>query len=355
MKLSVVIPIFNEAEVLPSLLAALHPVLEGLGCVFEVLFVEDGSRDDSPTILDAAARADSRIKVLQFSRNFGHQAAITAGLDFATGDAVVVMDADLQDPPELLPAMVQKYEEGYDVVSAQRVQRDGETAFKRATASLFYAIMRKAVDERLRPQVGDFRLLSRRAVDALGGLREQHRFVRGLIAWLGLREAVVPFHRRARAAGTTKYPVWKMLRFAWTAISSFSALPLKLSLYGGMALTLLGVVYSVLVLYETFVLRTTVRGWASLVCIQLLFSGAILTAIGLVGDYVARIYEEVKGRPLYVVAGGRNLGEPAWPARAACPEDFARPQDDLRVDGAANGANGEAKLPRTVAVQGVAR
>ncbi|WP_165232434.1 glycosyltransferase family 2 protein [Aquisphaera insulae] len=316
MKLSVVIPVFNEAEVLPTLFQTLRPVLDGLGCEYEIVLVDDGSKDDSACILEVAARADSRIKVLRFSRNFGHQAAITAGLDFSTGDAVVVMDADLQDPPELLPEMLAKYREGYDVVSAQRVRRDGETLFKRATASIFYAIMRRAVDERLQPQVGDFRLLSRRAVEALGGFREQHRFVRGLIAWLGLKEAIVPFRRQARAAGTTKYPVWKMVRFAWTAISSFSALPLKLSLYGGMGLTFLGVVYSVLVLYETFVLRTTVRGWASLVCIQLLFSGAILIAIGLVGDYVARIYEELKGRPLYVVAASTNLDAAAKPARA---------------------------------------
>jgi dolichol-phosphate mannosyltransferase len=307
MRLSLVIPIYNEQEALPALLVAMRRVLDGLDCESEVVFVDDGSRDESRSILAREADGDDRIKVLGFSRNFGHQAAITAGLDFASGDAVVVMDADLQDPPELLPRMLALYQEGYDVVSAQRVGREGEGPFKRGTAAMFYALMRRAVDERLRAQVGDFRLFSRAAVTALRGLREQHRFVRGMVAWLGLKEAIVPFRRPARIAGETKYPAWKMARFAWTAISSFSALPLKLSLFGGLLLTAFGLAYSAYVVYETIVLKTTVRGWSSLVCLQLLFSGATLTAIGLVGDYVARIYEESKGRPLYIIAEALNL------------------------------------------------
>jgi dolichol-phosphate mannosyltransferase len=319
MRLSLVIPVFNEEEALMPLLDTLRPVLADLECDHEIVFVDDGSRDGTRRLLERAAAADPRIKVLGFSRNFGHQAAITAGLDFASGDAVVVMDADLQDPPELLPEMVARFEQGFDVVSGQRVGRDGEGLFKRGTAALFYSFMRRAIDERLRPQVGDFRLFSRSAVDALRGFREQHRFMRGLVAWLGLREAVIPFHRPPRVAGTTKYPAWKMARFAWTAISSFSALPLKLALIGGLLLSAAGVGYSLWVLYETLVLQTTVRGWSSLVCLQLLFSGATLTAVGLVGDYVARVYEEVKGRPLYVVSEVMNL-DPDVPAprRAVC-------------------------------------
>ncbi|MGP0066437.1 MAG: glycosyltransferase family 2 protein [Isosphaeraceae bacterium] len=307
MLLSLVIPIYNEEEAIPALLAALRRVLDTMDCEYEIVLVDDGSRDASRSMLAAEAARDGRILVLGFSRNFGHQAAITAGLDLASGDAVVVMDADLQDPPELLPRMVSLYEEGYEVVSAQRVGREGEGPFKRGTAAMFYALMRRAVDERLRPQVGDFRLFSRAAVTALRGLREQHRFVRGMVAWLGLKEAIVPFRRPARVAGETKYPAWKMARFAWTAISSFSALPLKLSLGAGLLLTALGIMYSGYVVYETIVLQTTVRGWSSLVCLQLLFSGATLTAIGLVGDYVARIYEESKGRPLYIIAEAINL------------------------------------------------
>ena len=307
MLLSLIIPVYNEEESLPCLLDALRPVLLEIGCDHEIIFVDDGSKDSTPRLLAEAAAFDPNIKVLAFSRNFGHQAAITAGLDFASGDAVVVMDADLQDPPTLLPEMVALYEQGFDVVSAQRVSREGESLFKRTSASLFYTLMQKAVDERLRPQVSDFRLFSRAAVSALRSFREQHRFLRGLVAWLGLKEAILPFHRPPRIAGTTKYPAWKMARFAWTAISSFSALPLKISLGAGLFLTFIGLCYSAFVFYETLVLGTTVRGWSSLVCFQLIFSGATLAAVGMAGDYVARIYEEVKLRPLYVVAETANL------------------------------------------------
>jgi dolichol-phosphate mannosyltransferase len=317
MLLSLVIPVYNEEKALPALMGALRPVLDALDCDHEIVFIDDGSRDASRELLTRAAAADPRVKLLGFSRNFGHQAAITAGLDFAAGDAVVVMDADLQDPPELLAPMVALFRQGFDVVSAQRVGREGETPFKRGTAALFYALMRRAVDERLQSQVGDFRLFSRGAVRALRGFREQHRFMRGLVAWLGLKEAIIPFRRPPRVAGETKYSLWIMLRFAWTAISSFSALPLRLTLVGGLLLTAFGVVYSIWAVYEKLVLHTTEPGWSSLVCLQLLFSGATLTAVGLMGDYVARIYEEVKGRPLYVLSTALNLDPRApTPARA---------------------------------------
>jgi dolichol-phosphate mannosyltransferase len=308
MLLSVVIPVFNEEESLPLLFGILPPILSRIGYDYELVFVDDGSSDGTCQQLREAAASDPRVKVVEFSRNFGHQAAITAGLDFATGDAVVVMDADLQDPPDLLPEMVRQFEQGFDVVSAQRVSREGEGYFKRGTAALFYSLMRNAVDKRLPAQVGDFRLFSRRAVEALRGFREQHRFMRGLVAWLGLNEAIIPFHRAPRVAGTTKYPLWKMVQFAWIAISSFSALPLKLSLYGGFAITGCSFVYSLFVIYETLVLKTTAQGWSSLVCLQLFFNGAILISVGLIGDYVGRIYDESKGRPLYVLGNALNLG-----------------------------------------------
>ncbi|HZS49684.1 MAG TPA: glycosyltransferase family 2 protein [Bryobacterales bacterium] len=307
MLLSIVVPVYNEAESLPRLLEALREVLPQTGCEHELIFVNDGSRDGSFEVLSQAARSDPRVKILGLSRNFGHQAAITAGIDFAAGDAVAVMDADLQDPPELLPDMVDLFRHGYDVVSAQRVARDCDSFFKRATASLFYRFMRKAIDSRLAPQVGDFRLFSRRAVAALRGFREQHRFMRGLVAWLGLKEAILPFHRQPRAAGETKYSLCKMLRFAWTAISSFSALPLRLCLTFGLLMTLGGFLYFAWVLYVTVVLKGTVPGWTSLVGLQVIFSGSTLVAIGLVGDYIARIYEEAKGRPLYVVSEAVNF------------------------------------------------
>ena len=299
--LSIVIPLFNEEAVLPLLVARLNETLARLDCESEVLLIDDGSRDGTPALARQIAGDDPRYRVLSFSRNFGHQAAITAGLDFAGGDAVAIMDADLQDPPEILGRMLELYREGYDVVSAQRESREGDGLWKRATASAFYWIMRKTVDERLTAEVGDFRLLSRGAVHALRSFREQHRFMRGLIAWLGLTEATVPFKRGPRAAGTTKYPTLKMAAFAWTAVTSFSGLPLRLGVLAGMFLTGLGALYFVYAAYRALVAHATVPGWTSLVFLQIFFSGATLLSIGLMGEYLARIYDESKRRPLYVL------------------------------------------------------
>ena len=307
MLLSIIIPVYNEAAAIPVLLARLSTVLRRLDCDYEVVFVNDGSKDETGSMLRNAAAVDSRVKVLEFSRNFVHQAAITAGLDFASGDAAVIMDADLQDPPELIPEMLRLFRAGYDVVSAQRQSRRGDSLFKRWTAELFYSIMRRFVDERLQPEVGDFRLFSRPAILALRKLREQHRFMRGMVAWLGLKEAIVPCHRESRVAGSTKYPLTKMLRFAWTAITSFSALPLRATGIAGMFVTVFGVSYLMYTVIEALLYKTVVPGWTSLVCLQIIFSGALLVGIGLVGDYVARIYEELKGRPLYVVSYSTNV------------------------------------------------
>ena len=301
MLLSVVIPVFNEEQILPVLVPRLDEVLARLECESEVILVDDGSRDNTLALARVVASRDPKYKVLSFSRNFGHQAAITAGLDFAAGDAAVIMDADLQDPPEVLVRMVELYRDGYDVVSAQRATRRHDGTWKRATASAFYWIMRKAVDERIQPEVGDFRLLSRAAIIAMRGFREQHRFMRGLIAWLGLKEAVVPFDRAPRVAGTTKYPTWKMMAFAWTAISSFSALPLRLGILGGIGMVILGGLYFCYAAYKALVMHATVEGWTSIVALQVFFSGAILLSIGLMGEYLARIYDESKRRPLYVL------------------------------------------------------
>jgi len=308
MLLSLVIPIFNEVEALPILIPRLRQVLQHLN--WEAIFINDGSTDGSVELIRKAASVDKRLKLLTFSRNFGHQAAVTAGLDFAEGDAVVVMDADLQDPPELLLQMMDLYHEGYDVVSPRRVSREGDSTFKRWTAALFYRFMAAMVDRRLAAEVGDFRLFSRRAVLAIRAFREQHRFMRGLVAWLGLREAILPFERKPRAAGETKYPVTKMIRFAWTAIASSSALPLRLSVIAGAAVSGLGFAYLMRVLYLAFCTKALVPGWASVVILQCIFSGMILLALGLIGDYVARTYEESKGRPLYIVSDAFNVHMP---------------------------------------------
>jgi dolichol-phosphate mannosyltransferase len=306
MLLSIIIPVYNESEGLPALMSRLRPLMRSMDWQCEVIFVNDGSTDDTGQILADWSEADRRIKLLTFSRNFGHQAAITAGLDFADGDAAVVMDADLQDPPELLPEMLHLLRQGYDVVSAQRQARPGDGFWKRSTAAAFYWFMRRFVDQRLTPEVGDFRLFSRTAVLALRQFREQHRFMRGLVAWMGLKEIIIPFQRENRAHGTTKYPLLKMLQLAWTAVSSFSALPLRISTGLGLVVTLFGLGYFLYSVFAAVVARTAIHGWTSLVCLQVIFSGAILMAVGVVGNYVARIYEESKQRPLYVVSSLNN-------------------------------------------------
>jgi dolichol-phosphate mannosyltransferase len=308
--LSVVIPVYNEASTISTLLSGLAAVLRRLPWDHEILFVNDGSTDDTLSKLEAAAAVDASLKILSFSRNFGHQAAITAGLDFASGDAIVVMDADLQDPPEVIERMFQRFQVGYDIVSAQRISREGDGWLKRVTAAGFYWVMRRMVDDRLTPQVGDFRLFSRAAMTALRSLREQHRFVRGMVAWLGLREAIIPFHRGGRVAGATKYSIFKMLRFAWTAVSSFSGLPLRMAVVMGLLMSLMSLGYFCFAFYSAVITKNVVPGWASIVFLQCLFSGATLVAIGLVGDYVSRIYEEIKRRPLYVVAHHTNISLP---------------------------------------------
>lgn len=305
MLLSIIVPLFNEEEALPALASRLDASIADLDCTVEVILVDDGSQDRTLELATALAERDPRYRVLSFTRNFGHQLALTAGLDFAQGDAVLIMDGDLQDPPELIGRMLSLYRQGHDVVSAQRARRDGDARWKRASISVFYWLMQKAMDQPITPEVGDFRLFSRRAVLALRRFREQHRFMRGLIAWLGLREVIVQYDRGERTAGATKYPFWKLVAFAWTAVTSFSALPLRLTVVFGFGLTGLGAAYFCYAAYQTLV-AGSIRwgsGWASLVFLQVFFSGAILLAIGLIGEYLARVYDESKRRPLYVLRG----------------------------------------------------
>jgi polyisoprenyl-phosphate glycosyltransferase len=308
MHLSVVIPVFNEADNIPMLLTRLRDSLATFS--WELIFVDDGSTDDTSLIIRDAALLDQHIRLLKFSRNFGHQAAVTAGLDFAEGDAVIVMDGDLQDPPELIPEMVALFKHGYDVVSPRRSSRRGESLLKRGTAAAFYRCMSYLMGQRLTLDVGDFRLFSKRALLAIRSLREQHRFLRGMSSWLGLSEVVIPFDRPARAGGISKYSPLKVLRFAWTAITSFSALPLRLSMTAGSILSGLGFLYLLKVVYLAMFTNTLVPGWASVVGLQCAFSGMILLALGVAGDYIARTYEESKLRPLYVVADGYNIAYP---------------------------------------------
>lgn len=313
-RFSVVVPVFNEEEVLQETYRRLTQVMEGLASPYEIVFVDDGSTDRSPEILDRLALEDPRVRVIHFSRNFGHQAAITAGMDYARGEAVIVIDADLQDPPEVIPEMVAKWQEGYEVVYGKRAKREGETYFKRVTAALFYRFLRAMTEIDIPLDTGDFRLMDRKVVEVMKLLREKHRFIRGLVAWVGFRQVALEYVRHRRFAGTTKYPLRKMLKLAWDGITAFSHKPLKLAAYLGFALSFLSFVYLVVIVVLKLLGKSTVPGWASLAVINLFFSGIILIILGIMGEYLGRIYDEAKNRPLYVVdrvvASGEHDGAP---------------------------------------------
>ncbi len=320
-ELSVVLPVFNEIENLDELRTRLVAVLEGCGRTWEIVFVDDGSRDGSFEKMAGFSRRDGRLRIVRFSRNFGHQMALTAGVDHARGRLVAVMDADLQDPPELLPEMLKKADEGFEVVYAQRTAREGETAFKKATASAFYRLMRRWTNVEIPVDTGDFRLMGPRAVEAFRRLRERHRFIRGMTAWVGFAQTAVPYVRPARTRGETKWPLRKMLRFAVDALSSFSHVPLQLATWLGFLVSAFSFLYIVVVLYLK-IRGINVTGWTTLMFFILFLGGVQLIVVGVLGEYVGRIYEEVKRRPLYVVSellGGP--GEATAPAGDVPPAD----------------------------------
>jgi dolichol-phosphate mannosyltransferase len=267
----------------------------------ELLFVDDGSRDRSLALLEGLAAAHPFMKIVALSRNFGHQMALTAGVDHARGRIVAVMDADLQDPPELLGEMLKKVDEGYEVVYAQRVQREGETAFKKATAHVFYRLMRRWTHVDIPVDVGDFRLMGPRAVKAFRSLRERHRFIRGMTAWIGFKQVGVPYVRPPRTRGETKWPLKKMLRFAVDGLTSFSYVPLQLATWIGFGVACFALLYIVVVL-ALKVLGINVPGWTTMMIFILLLGGVQLMMMGVLGEYLGRIYEEIKGRPLYLVS-----------------------------------------------------
>jgi dolichol-phosphate mannosyltransferase len=304
--LSIVVPCYNEEQIEPLLEAEITRFIDHAPYPCEVVLVNDGSADRTVELLAAWSAHDARIKVLSLSRNFGHQLAATAGVDYAIGDAVVLIDADLQDPLDVIEEMVAQYRKGYDVVCGQRVHRAGENFFKRATAWTFYRLMQFLFLRSLPPDVGDFRLMSRRCVDNLRSMRELHRFLRGMVAWAGYPQTFVHYERGARAAGETKYPLRKMIALAWTAAVSFSPLPLRISFIAAGAMALLAVEEAARALVAHFEGRT-VAGWTSLMIVLCLSNTVVLTILGVIGEYVARIYEEGKGRPLYIVADSWNV------------------------------------------------
>lgn len=308
-QLSLVIPAYNEEAVFPLLRERVAEFLDTIPCDAEVILVNDGSEDQTLELLLEWAEEDQRIKVLGLARNFGHQTAVTAGLDVATGDAVVILDADLQDPLEVIHDMLREYCKGYDVVSGQRSSREGETLLKRFTAWAFYRFMRAFIHKDLPLDTGDFRLISRSCREALRTMRETHRFLRGMVAWTGFAQTAVPYARRARAAGRTKYPWHKMIKLAWTAAVSFSPAPLRVILGLGLGIAAFGMAYGMYTLILPLIGVNTVRGWSSTVLLVSLMGGTILISIGILGEYVGRIFEELKARPLYIVSSRTNLSE----------------------------------------------
>ncbi len=300
--LSVVVPCMNEEEVLAETNRQLVTVLEGISLNFEIVYVDDGSTDSTPALLRELQARDPRIRVVRFSRNFGHQIAITAGLEHASGDAVAIIDADLQDPPEVLLDFVAKWLDGYDVVYGVRTEREGETEFKLWTAKLFYRFIRRLSDTRIPLDTGDFRLMDRRVVDALLSMPERDRFIRGMVSWLGFSQTAVEYRRAPRLAGATKFSLFKMVRFALDGIFSFSILPLRLATWTGFAASGLAIVGIITVaLAKLLGVAGIVKGWSSAMITELFIGGVQLICLGLIGEYVGRIYGESKHRPLYIV------------------------------------------------------
>lgn len=298
---SIVVPVFNEAETLPEFRRRVGDVLALLDGPAEVVLVDDGSSDDSRAVLEPIHDEDPRYKVLGLSRNFGHQIAVSAGLDHARGRALVIIDADLQDPPELIPELASRWREGYDVVYAVRDERLDETRFKLLTARLFYRFLRRMTETDIPPDVGDFRLIDRRVADAVGAMPERSRFLRGMISWVGYRQVGVPYTRDPRFAGESKYPLRKMVRFASDGVVSFSNVPLRLALNIGFVVSGLAFVLTAAAIMAKLLGVYAVPGWASVVVATTFLGGVQLIVLGMMGEYVGRIYEEVKRRPLYLV------------------------------------------------------
>lgn len=299
-ELSVVVPMFNEVEGLATLFTRLGGVLAGVSDAYEIVCVNDGSSDGTLAALLAERERNTRVCVVDLARNFGKDIALSAGLDYVRGRAVVPLDADLQDPPELIPELIAKWREGYDVVYAQRRSRQGETRFKLRTAGMFYRIINRLAEIRIPENTGDFRLMDRRVVDVLRGMPERARFMKGLFAWVGFRQVAVPFDRDPRQAGRTKWNYLRLWRFALDGITSFSSAPLKVWSYLGGGIALSAFLYAVFLIVRTMVFGVDVPGYASIMVAVLFLGGIQLLGIGVLGEYVGRIFEEVKRRPLYV-------------------------------------------------------
>jgi dolichol-phosphate mannosyltransferase len=310
---SVIAPIFNELENLPLLYARVKEVMDSTGEAWELILVDDGSSDGSTDLMRKLAEEDDRVRPVIFARNFGHQIAVTAGMDYSRGQAVTIIDADLQDPPEVILDLIAKWREGYQIVYAVRSEREGESWFKLTTASLFYKLIFKITDVKIPLNTGDFRLIDRKALEVINSMRERNRFLRGMGAWVGFKQIGVEYKRHARYAGQTHYPLKKMVQLALNAITGFSTYPLKLLSTGGVFLVGLSLflllIYLLLAIFNNFDLTYILATWLSLIFL----SGILLIGMGILGEYIGRTYDEAKGRPLYIVAEGPK--EPFNPTR----------------------------------------
>ena len=330
---SIVIPVFNERANLDELARRLRDLFPKLDGNTEVILVDDGSSDGSIDFMMALSESDPRFKVIQLSRNFGHQIAITAGLDYAAGQAVAIMDGDLQDPPEMILEMAAKWREGFEVVYAVRAAREGESKFKQATARFFYRGLKRMTDVDAPLDVGDFRLVDRKAIEAFKAMRENNRYVRGMFSWIGYRQAGVHYTRSQRYAGKTKYSLRKMVRFALDAIIGFSNVPLRATLNLGFFLAGLAFVGGIVALVVKISGAYVVPGWASLVALVAFLGGIQLIVLGIMGEYIARIHDEVKNRPLYLVRDVSGFREESWPApRRVISATFPTIDDDSAIE-----------------------
>jgi polyisoprenyl-phosphate glycosyltransferase len=298
---SIIAPIFNELDNLTELYLRVREVMSATQGTWELVLVDDGSSDGSTGRILELAKQDKHVRPVIFARNFGHQVAITAGWDYARGDAVIIIDADLQDPPEAIPELISKWREGYEVVYAVRAEREGETWFKKTTAALFYRIVHRITDVKIPVDTGDFRLMDRKVVEVLKTMHERHRFPRGMSAWVGFRQVGVPYKRAARHAGVTKYPFNKMIKLALNAITGFSYFPLQLATYFGFVAAGLAIIAIPVVIFMRLAGHGAFLGQATTLIAVLFLGGVQLISLGVLGEYLGRIYDEVKGRPLYIV------------------------------------------------------
>jgi polyisoprenyl-phosphate glycosyltransferase len=298
---SIIAPVFNELESLPVLYQRIKEVMDTAGDPWELILIDDGSQDGSTEVIRELNRQDERVRPVIFARNFGHQIAVTAGMDYSRGKAVVIIDADLQDPPEVILELIEKWREGYEVVYAVRAEREGETWFKTFTASLFYRVIYRITDVKIPMDSGDFRLLDRKVVEVMNSMRERFRFLRGMSAWVGFKQVGVPYRRAARFAGSTKYPFRKMLKLAITAVTGFSYFPLQMATYMGFIAAGLSIVIIPVVVLMRLIGHEPFFGQASTLIAVLFLGGVQLICLGILGEYIGRIYDEVKGRPLYIV------------------------------------------------------